>query len=62
MIGKTITLVESRLEADNKLAEQVLEKLLPFTGNSLRIGITGVLGAGKSTMIENFWRLPYYSR
>ncbi|HSN59429.1 MAG TPA: methylmalonyl Co-A mutase-associated GTPase MeaB, partial [Ferruginibacter sp.] len=54
MLSKAITLVESRLNSDNELAEQVLEKLLPHTGNSIRIGITGVPGAGKSTLIENF--------
>ncbi|MCW3092603.1 MAG: transport system ATPase [Ferruginibacter sp.] len=54
MLGKAITLVESRLNSDNELAEQVLGKLLPHTGNSVRIGITGVPGAGKSTFIENF--------
>ncbi len=54
MLSKAITLVESKLYSDNELAETVLEKILPFTGNSLRIGITGVPGAGKSTFIEAF--------
>ncbi len=54
MLGKAITLVESRLDADNEMAEAVLKKLLPHTGNSIRIGITGVPGAGKSTLIEAF--------
>jgi len=54
MLGKAITLVESRLDSDNQLAEAVLEKLLPHTGKSIRIGITGVPGAGKSTLIESF--------
>ncbi|MEO6547115.1 MAG: methylmalonyl Co-A mutase-associated GTPase MeaB [Ferruginibacter sp.] len=53
MLGKAITLVESKLVSDNALAEQVIGKLLPFTGNSSRVGITGVPGAGKSTFIEN---------
>lgn len=54
MLSKAITLVESRLPSDNELAEAVLEKILPHTGRSLRIGITGVPGAGKSTFIECF--------
>lgn len=54
MLSKAITLAESRLNEDNKLAEEVLGKLLPYTGNSTRIGITGVPGAGKSTFIESF--------
>ena len=54
MLSKAITLVESRLPSDNALAEAVLEGILPHTGRSLRIGITGVPGAGKSTFIESF--------
>ena len=53
-IGKGITLVESRKPAHAEQAAQLLELLLPFTGNSLRIGITGVPGVGKSTFIEAF--------
>lgn len=54
MLSKAITLVESRLPADSELAEAVLERVLPHTGQALRIGITGVPGAGKSTFIESF--------
>jgi LAO/AO transport system kinase len=54
MLSKAITLVESKLYTDNEIAEAVLEKVLPYTGHSLRIGITGVPGAGKSTFIESF--------
>lgn len=54
LLSKAITLIESKLPSDDKIAEAVLEKILPFTGNSLRIGITGVPGAGKSTFIESF--------
>ncbi len=54
MLSKAITLVESKLHSDNQLAEDVLAKLLPHTGKSIRIGITGVPGAGKSTLIETF--------
>ncbi len=54
ILSKAITLVESKLYEDNYLAEQVLGELLPSTGNSLRIGITGVPGVGKSSFIESF--------
>lgn len=54
ILSRAITLVESRLESDNELAEQVIKKILPNTGNCLRLGITGVPGVGKSTFIESF--------
>jgi LAO/AO transport system kinase len=54
ILSKAITLVESTLEADHLIAEEVIEKILPHTGNSIRIGITGVPGVGKSTFIETF--------
>lgn len=57
ILSKAITLVESTLESDHLLAEQVIEKILPHTGNSTRIGITGVPGVGKSTFIESFGKL-----
>lgn len=57
MLSRAITLIESRLESDVELAEKVLELILPHTGNSLRIGITGVPGVGKSTFIESFGKL-----
>lgn len=53
MIAKTITLFESTLKAHKKQAFEVMEKILPHTGNSIRVGITGVPGVGKSTFIEN---------
>ena len=53
-LGKGITLIESRKSAHAEQAAQLLELLLPFTGNSLRVGITGVPGVGKSTFIEAF--------
>jgi GTPase len=53
MIAKTITLIESSLKAHQKNAFTVIEKILPHTGNSIRLGITGVPGVGKSTFIEN---------
>jgi LAO/AO transport system kinase len=52
ILGRAITLIESNAQAHIALAQQVLTRLLPFTGHSLRIGITGVPGAGKSTFIE----------
>ena len=57
ILSKAITLVESTLESDHLLAEQVIEEILPYTGNSIRIGITGVPGVGKSTFIESFGKL-----
>lgn len=52
VLAQAITLVESRLDADTQLAHQLLEELLPHTGRSRRVGITGVPGAGKSTFID----------
>ena len=53
MIAKTITLIESSLKAHQKKAFTVVEKILPYTGKSIRLGVTGVPGVGKSTFIEN---------
>lgn len=52
ILSKAITLVESVLPAHQELAQQIIEKCLPYSGKSLRVGITGVPGAGKSTFIE----------
>ncbi len=52
ILGRAITLVESNSPGHQKLAQQVLQELLPKSGGSIRIGITGVPGAGKSTLIE----------
>lgn len=57
LLAKAITLVESKNLAHQKQAEVLLKDILPFTGNSIRIGITGVPGAGKSTFIESFGKL-----
>lgn len=54
VLGKAVTLVESTAEEHHALAQEVIEKCLPFTGHSRRIGITGVPGAGKSTSIDVF--------
>lgn len=53
-LAKAITLVESTLARHREEAQQVLEAVLPYTGNSIRIGISGVPGVGKSTFIEAF--------
>ena len=53
-LARTITLIESVLPAHQQLARDIVDQLLPHTGNSVRIGITGVPGAGKSTYIESF--------
>lgn len=52
VLGQAVTLIESSLPAHEELAQKVLEKCLPHAGNSIRLGITGVPGAGKSTFIE----------
>ena len=53
-LAKAITLIESKREDDREKSQALLERLLPDTGNSIRIGITGVPGVGKSTFIESF--------
>ncbi|MCL2596294.1 MAG: methylmalonyl Co-A mutase-associated GTPase MeaB [Paludibacter sp.] len=52
VLSQAVTLIESSLPAHQKLAHCILEKCLSFAGNSVRLGITGVPGAGKSTFIE----------
>lgn len=54
ILAKAITLIESNAPRDFDKAQRVLQALLPRTGKALRIGITGVPGAGKSTFIETF--------
>ena len=53
-LAKAITLIESRNLDHSLAATTLLDELLPATGNSIRIGISGVPGAGKSTFIEAF--------
>jgi LAO/AO transport system kinase len=53
-LARAITLVESNLGQDKHDAEVLLEQLLPAVGKSIRIGITGIPGSGKSTLIERF--------
>lgn len=57
LLAKAITLVESKKAEHRVVAEEILKEIMPFTGNSVRIGITGVPGAGKSTFIESFGKL-----
>ena len=54
VLGQAVTLVESLMPEHQVIAQEVIEKCLPFTGGSKRIGITGVPGAGKSTSIDVF--------
>lgn len=54
ILSRAITLIESQLPQDKALAQNLLEALLSYTGKSVRIGITGVPGVGKSTFIEVF--------
>jgi len=56
-LSQAITLVESTLESDLTLASDLVQEILPHTGKSIRIGITGVPGVGKSTFIEAFGKM-----
>ena len=51
-LSKAITLVESALPSHQEIAQQIIAACLPHSGKALRLGITGVPGAGKSTFIE----------
>lgn len=53
-LSKAITLLESKLSKHQTIANQVIDQALPYSGKSIRIGITGVPGVGKSTFIESF--------
>src|ERR1700736_1610619 len=53
VMSRFIRLLEARLVEDHRLAQHCLTALLPHTGRSIRVGITGVPGAGKSTLIES---------
>lgn len=54
ILGRAITLIESNAPAHQQQAQELLARLLPHTGRSKRVGITGIPGAGKSTFIEAF--------
>jgi LAO/AO transport system kinase len=53
ILARAITLIESNAQAHRETGLEVLQRLLPYSGKSVRVGITGVPGAGKSTFIEN---------
>lgn len=54
LLSRAITLVESNRQEHQNLAQEIIEGCLPHSGNSIRLGITGVPGVGKSTFIEAF--------
>ncbi|MGB3591923.1 MAG: methylmalonyl Co-A mutase-associated GTPase MeaB [Nonlabens sp.] len=56
-LSKAITLIESAHKKDEHRASELLRLALPFSGNSFRLGLTGVPGVGKSTFIESFGSL-----
>ena len=56
-LGKGITLLESTLPEHEKKSQELLKLCLPDSGKSIRVGITGVPGVGKSTFIESFGKL-----
>lgn len=56
ILGQAITLIESSLPEHNNLSQEIIEKCLPYAKSSLRIGITGIPGVGKSTFIESMGR------
>ncbi len=53
ILSQAVTMVESALPEHQEVAQQIIEKCLPYAGKSIRLGITGVPGAGKSTFIES---------
>lgn len=54
LLSRAITLIESSKTDHQDKAQEIIEGCLPFAGNSIRLGITGVPGVGKSTFIESF--------
>jgi LAO/AO transport system kinase len=56
-LAESITLVESTRPEDMRLAAELVQACLPFSGKSIRVGITGVPGVGKSTFIESFGKV-----
>ncbi|RLD62340.1 MAG: methylmalonyl Co-A mutase-associated GTPase MeaB [Bacteroidetes bacterium] len=52
ILSKAITLIESSLSKHQELAREIVEQCLPYSGKSIRVGITGVPGVGKSTFVE----------
>jgi LAO/AO transport system kinase len=62
ILSKAITLIESSLPEHQQLAQQIIEKCLPLAGHSIRVGISGVPGAGKSTFIEALGKFLTYNQ
>ncbi|HBG79179.1 MAG TPA: methylmalonyl Co-A mutase-associated GTPase MeaB, partial [Porphyromonadaceae bacterium] len=54
VLSQAVTLVESSKPEHQAMAQAIIEKCLPYSGNAIRVGITGVPGAGKSTSIDAF--------
>jgi LAO/AO transport system kinase len=54
ILSQAITLIESHKQEHNHLSQSIVDACIPYSGKSIRIGITGVPGAGKSTFIESF--------
>jgi LAO/AO transport system kinase len=54
ILSRAVTLIESNKPEHQRIAQDIIGRCLPYSGKSLRIGITGVPGAGKSTFIESF--------
>ena len=54
VLSRAVTLLESKRPEHEAMAQEVIEKCLPYAGNSIRIGISGVPGSGKSTSIDEF--------
>jgi LAO/AO transport system kinase len=57
VLSQAITLIESSLQKHYEISQQIIAGCLPYSGNSIRIGITGVPGVGKSTFIEAFGKM-----
>ncbi|MDX1617947.1 MAG: methylmalonyl Co-A mutase-associated GTPase MeaB [Balneolaceae bacterium] len=53
LLSRAITLIESTREEDIPLSQELIERCLPHAGDAIRVGITGIPGAGKSTLIES---------
>ena len=62
VLARAITVIESQLQADDDPAAEILKGILPATGRSRRVGITGVPGAGKSTFIDTLGMHILYDR
>ncbi len=52
ILARAITVIESNAPKHFELGQEIIRRILPYTGNSVRVGITGIPGAGKSTFIE----------